>query len=87
MQKENRQRGNRGNRRLLHPRPFPGALRPSAPAALAPPGISGGAVPCQGCRARGSGDPPSPNRRLARLLFPANADAGAELGRKLAIKR
>lgn len=30
---------------------------------------------------------PRPQHRLSRLLFPANADAGAELGRKLAIRR
>lgn len=34
-----------------------------------------------------SRDPPSPGPQLLWLQFPAKADAEAELGRKLAIKR
>lgn len=56
-----------------------------ARAALAAAAGSGASVLRQGCGAPGT--PPASPGAASRALFPADAGAGAELGRKLAIKR
>lgn len=68
--------------RPLHPCPFPDGSGPTVLVAG-----SGGSVRAEAAGHGAPGTLPGRGHRLPRLLFPANAGAGAELGRKLAIKR